>query len=53
MVRFRVVEEKWHDQTPTKPIEQAEEADKGHEPPYVIRGSMNDVGLGVCLWWGE
>ena len=53
MVRFRVVDENWHDQTPTKPLGGAEEAHEGREPPYMIKGSMKDPGLGVCLWWDE
>ncbi len=28
MVRFRVIGEEWHDQTPTKPIDQGENAAK-------------------------
>jgi DNA-directed RNA polymerase subunit E'/Rpb7 len=47
-VRFQVVDEEWHDQTPLGPP-------KGDEvvalPPYKIKGSMAREGLGVCLWW--
>ncbi|KAK0386190.1 hypothetical protein NLU13_6027 [Sarocladium strictum] len=47
-VRFQVVDEEWHDQTPAGPP-------KGDEvvalPPYKIKGSMAREGLGVCLWW--
>ncbi|CAK7208921.1 DNA-directed RNA polymerase III complex subunit Rpc25 [Sporothrix bragantina] len=53
MVRFRVIDEEWHDQTPTKPIERGEEPDERRNPPYRIRGSMKDPGLGVCIWWDE
>lgn len=53
MVRFRVIDEEWHDQTPTKPIERAEDTDEPRNPPYRIRGSMKDPGLGVCIWWDE
>ena len=53
MVRFRVIDEEWHDQTPTKPIERGEEPEESRNPPYRIRGSMKDPGLGVCIWWDE
>ncbi|EFW99601.1 DNA-directed RNA polymerase 3 25 kd polypeptide [Grosmannia clavigera kw1407] len=51
MVRFRVIDEEWHDQTPTKPIERGEEPEEHRNPPYRIQGSMKDPGLGVCIWW--
>ncbi|KAK7724751.1 DNA-directed RNA polymerase III complex subunit Rpc25 [Diaporthe eres] len=52
-VRVAVVGEEWHDQTPTKPTvapgeDQPEEQRK---PPYVIKGSMKNPGLGCTLWW--
>lgn len=52
-VRLAVVGEEWHDQTPTKPTvapgeDQPEEQRK---PPYVIKGSMKNPGLGCTLWW--
>ncbi|EQK99429.1 RNA polymerase III, subunit Rpc25 [Ophiocordyceps sinensis CO18] len=47
-VRFQVVEEEWHDQTPTGPL-QAEDAPA--KTPYRIKGSMANEGLGVCIWW--
>ncbi len=51
-VRFRVVDEEWHDHTPTKPIEQGEQAEEDkYVPPYKIKGSMKDSGFGPCLWW--
>lgn len=53
MVRFRVIDEEWHDQTPTKPIERGEEPEEHRNPPYMIQGSMKDPGLGVCIWWDE
>ena len=53
MVRFRVIDESWHDQTPTKPLGRGEEAEERRKPPYMIKGSMKDPGLGVCLWWDE
>jgi DNA-directed RNA polymerase III subunit RPC8 len=56
MVRFKVIAEEWHDQTPSKPVEvveATEEAPKptNSKPPYRITGSMNGPGLGCCLWW--
>jgi DNA-directed RNA polymerase III subunit RPC8 len=48
VVRFLVMEEEWHDQTPAGP-HQAEDAML--RTPYRIKGSMVADGLGVCLWW--
>lgn len=48
MVRFQVIDEEWHDQTPVGPT-QAEDAPL--KTPYRIKGSMAREGLGVCLWW--
>ncbi|ODA80411.1 hypothetical protein RJ55_03369 [Drechmeria coniospora] len=48
MVRFQVVDEEWHDQTPAGPT-QAD--DTPPKTPYKIKGSMAREGLGVCLWW--
>ncbi len=52
-VRFRVISEEWHDQTPTEPIERKQDDEEVREPPYHITGSMKDEGLGPCLWWDE
>ena len=56
MVRFKVLTEEWHDQTPSKPVEAAEGAEEAPaptntKPPYRITGSMSGRGLGCCLWW--
>ena len=56
MVRFKVIAEEWHDQTPSKPVEVVEATDEApkptnSKPPYRITGSMNGPGLGCCLWW--
>ncbi|KAL2019494.1 hypothetical protein VTK56DRAFT_9610 [Thermocarpiscus australiensis] len=56
MVRFRVIAEEWHDQTPTKPVDTVEGADEelvpsNLKPPYKITGSMVGPGLGAYLWW--
>lgn len=48
-VRFQVVDEEWHDQTPAGPPKGGEEVVA--MPPYKIKGSMAREGLGVCLWW--
>ncbi|KAM7190282.1 RNA polymerase III subunit Rpc25 domain containing protein [Naviculisporaceae sp. PSN 640] len=52
MVRFQVLAEEWHDQTPMGPVE-AEAAADQLQPPYRITGSMKAPGLGCCLWWDE
>jgi DNA-directed RNA polymerase III subunit RPC8 len=49
MVRFQVIDEEWHDQTPVGP--QAAAEDSPLKAPYRIKGSMSKEGLGVCLWW--
>jgi DNA-directed RNA polymerase III subunit RPC8 len=56
MVRFRVIAEEWHDQTPSKPVEAVEGTEEAPapintKPPYKITGSMSGPGLGCCLWW--
>jgi DNA-directed RNA polymerase III subunit RPC8 len=48
-VRFRVEEEHWFDHTPLGP--QADDAHAPQRPPYSLVGSMEDPGLGPCLWW--
>ncbi|ROT35595.1 DNA-directed RNA polymerase III subunit 22.9 kDa polypeptide [Sodiomyces alkalinus F11] len=48
MVRFQVIDEEWHDQTPAGPNQNEEDA---LQAPYRIKGSMAMDGLGVCLWW--
>jgi DNA-directed RNA polymerase III subunit RPC8 len=53
-VRFRIEEEHWFDQSPTGP---AAGAGNGGDPagaprsPYTLLASMEDPGLGPCLWW--
>lgn len=49
MVRFQVIDEEWHDQTPSGPTSRDEEAPV--KAPYKIKGTMAKDGLGVCLWW--
>lgn len=51
-VRFRVEDEAWHDQAPTKPESEDNEAGgKVSTNPYQILGAMEEMGLGPCLWW--
>ncbi|KAK0703613.1 RNA polymerase III subunit Rpc25-domain-containing protein [Lasiosphaeria miniovina] len=53
MVRFQVISEEWHDQTPTGPVDAAEEPASSLLPPYKITGSMKGPGLGCYLWWED
>ncbi|KAJ9156998.1 RNA polymerase III subunit Rpc25 [Coniochaeta hoffmannii] len=54
MVRFQVVTEEWHDQTPEGPLNMSEEQPDGRAiSPYRITASMKQSGLGCCLWWDE
>lgn len=48
-MRFRVEEEHWHDQAPTKPGN--EELETKKMSPYMLTASMEDSGMGPCLWW--
>ncbi|KAG5924275.1 hypothetical protein E4U60_007589 [Claviceps pazoutovae] len=48
MVRFQVIDEEWHDQTPIGPTQSEDTPTK---TPYKVKGSMAREGLGVCLWW--
>jgi DNA-directed RNA polymerase III subunit RPC8 len=54
-VRIRVEEETWHDQAPTKATggenEQDMEVENNKQAPYGITASMEESGLGPCLWW--
>ncbi|XXG98671.1 Ribosome biogenesis protein [Hypoxylon texense] len=51
MVRFQVIEEEWHDQTPESTEQEAVDRAKKLSP-YRVKGTMMKDGLGVCLWWG-
>ncbi|VUC34901.1 unnamed protein product [Clonostachys rosea] len=54
VVRFQVIEEEWHDQTPAGPSQTGPGGADDEEnamAPYKIKGSMMRGGLGVCLWW--
>jgi DNA-directed RNA polymerase III subunit RPC8 len=48
MLRFQVVDEEWHDQTPLGPNQTADTAAK---IPYKIKGNIAGEGLGPCFWW--
>jgi DNA-directed RNA polymerase III subunit RPC8 len=49
-VRFRIEEEHWHDQTPVGPSEK-EDGAAVKQSPYTLTATMEDAGLGPCLWW--
>lgn len=49
-VRFRVFDEVWTDQSPVGPLEKEDEG-AVKTSPYVLKASMQDAGLGPCLWW--
>lgn len=51
IVRFQVIDEEWHDQTPAGPAAPQGEEAAAPKAPYKIKGSMAREGLGVCLWW--
>jgi DNA-directed RNA polymerase III subunit RPC8 len=53
MVRFQVIAEEWHDQTPTGPMGHGDEPEGQSIAPYKITASMKGPGLGCCLWWDE
>ncbi|SMY20564.1 unnamed protein product [Zymoseptoria tritici ST99CH_1A5] len=53
---MRIEEEQWHDISPdalrSQAYETQEEEDQARRmPPYLIRGSMMNSGLGPELWW--
>lgn len=50
-VRFRIEAEHWFDQAPLGPTEKDE--DNVKKSPYTIEASMEDPGLGPCLWWDD
>ncbi|KAK6609300.1 DNA-directed RNA polymerase III subunit rpc8 [Botrytis cinerea] len=51
-VRFRIDSEQWNDQAPLGPEKQDDsEESRVIEAPYKIVASMEEVGLGPCLWW--
>ncbi|RCI09673.1 hypothetical protein L249_3844 [Ophiocordyceps polyrhachis-furcata BCC 54312] len=50
MVRFQVIDEEWHDQTPVGPTQSE---DVPAKTPYKIKGTMAYDGLGCCLWWDD
>lgn len=51
-MRFQVDSEQWNDQAPLGPERQDDPEDaRVIEAPYKIIASMENVGLGPCLWW--
>ncbi len=47
---YRVEEEQWNDLSPQKQ-RHGQEEERDENPPYVIRGSMMQSGLGPTFWW--
>ncbi|TVY62804.1 DNA-directed RNA polymerase III subunit RPC8, partial [Lachnellula suecica] len=52
-VRFRVEEEEWVDQAPVGPRQKdgGREEGEGRRSPYRLVASMDEPGMGPCLWW--
>ncbi|TVY20444.1 DNA-directed RNA polymerase III subunit RPC8, partial [Lachnellula arida] len=50
-VRFRVEEEEWNDAAPVGPKREGIEVER--KSPYKLVGSMEEPGMGPCLWWDE
>jgi DNA-directed RNA polymerase III subunit RPC8 len=50
VVRFQIDDEHWCDQTPVGPSEMEEDVKKS---PYTLTASMQNDGLGPCLWWDD
>ena len=49
-VRFRIEDEIWHDQIPSGPREK-DDAGTVKSSPYQLIATMEDAGVGPCLWW--
>ncbi|TVY55944.1 DNA-directed RNA polymerase III subunit RPC8, partial [Lachnellula cervina] len=50
-VRFRVEEEEWNDAAPVGPKREGVEVER--KSPYKLVVSMEEPGMGPCLWWDE
>ena len=50
-MRFRIEEEIWTDQSPIGPRDKEDAGGVAKQSPYVLIGTMEDAGLGPCLWW--
>jgi DNA-directed RNA polymerase III subunit RPC8 len=48
-VRFRIEEEEWYDQAPIGPKKDGVVQER--KSPYKLVASMEDSGMGPCLWW--
>ncbi|KAF3938452.1 hypothetical protein ABW19_dt0203321 [Dactylella cylindrospora] len=51
LIRFRVEEEEFNDNTPVDPALRDSLADADMSPPYRLIGSCYQSGLGVVAWW--
>lgn len=51
-VRFKITDEIWTDQTPVGPSQKDDDTVE-RASPYSLKASMQDAGLGPCLWWDE
>lgn len=51
-VRVRIESEIWTDQTPVGPKDK-EDTNVVVTSPYALRGSMQEAGLGPCIWWDD
>lgn len=50
-VRLRIEEEEWNDAAPVGPKREGEEEEK--KSPYKLVASMEEAGMGPCMWWDE
>lgn len=50
VLRFQVIDEEWHDQTPEGPRKPGQHAEK-KVSPYSIKATLANAGLGLCAWW--
>ncbi|RDW60183.1 hypothetical protein BP5796_11789 [Coleophoma crateriformis] len=51
VVRFRIESEHWFDQAPVGPGDANDDSER--TSPYKITATMDDPGLGPCLWWDD
>ncbi|RKF56968.1 DNA-directed RNA polymerase III subunit rpc8 [Golovinomyces cichoracearum] len=52
IVRVRIESEIWTDQTPVGPKDK-EDTNVVVTSPYALQGSMQEAGLGPCIWWDD
>jgi len=53
IIRFRVEDEKFHDQLPVPLHLQADRKEDETKPPYRIIASAQQAGMGLVSWWAE